>query len=151
MRSETGTCDRRDFSRSPEDPNRLAVDPGRLILGTFAPLAPRFRRLSYISDNPPINRSLAPRMLSDTESGDRRDFSRFHADPDRLAVDPRRLIPGPSAHSCLVFADFRTFPTRARLISLLHRECVRKPKHAIAGISRVFLKILTDWPSIRAA
>ena len=97
MRPETEPGDRRNSSRFHEDPNRLADDPGRLILGAFAPLAPRFRRLSYIPDKPPLNRALAPRMRPATESGDRLDFSRFHEAPHPSAANPGRLILGPFA------------------------------------------------------
>ena len=151
MRSETESGDRKDFSRFHEDPNRSAVDPGRLILGPFAPLAPRFRRLSYISDTPPLNLALASGMRSETEPGDRQDFSRFHEDPNRLAVDPGRLIRGPFAPIAPRFCRLSHISDTPLLISPLHRECVPKPNPAIGRICRDFTKILTDWPSIRVA
>ena len=76
---------------------RLAVDPGRLIMGTFARNRASFLRLSYVLDAPPQNHAIAPRVRSETESGDRRDFSIFREEPMRLAVAPVRLILGPFA------------------------------------------------------
>ena len=60
MRPKAESGDRQDFSRFPEDANRPAADPGRLILGPFAPLAPRFRRLSYISGDAPLKVAPVP-------------------------------------------------------------------------------------------
>ena len=95
MSSEPESGDRRDFSIPHEGHMRLAADPGRLILGPFAPLAPRFGRLSYIPDAPAGNRLRAQRKRPETASGDRRDFSIFPGDPTRLAIDMGRRILGP--------------------------------------------------------
>ena len=103
MHPEGGPGYRLDFSRFPEDSMRLAIDLGRRILGPFAPIAPLFRRLLYISDAPPLNLARAPRIPPEGGSGDRMDFSRSPEDPMRSAVDPGRLILGPCAplaHRC---------------------------------------------------
>ena len=148
MRSETESGDRMRCSRFHEEPNRLAADPVRLILRPFGPLAPRFHRLSYIPDTSPLYLDLALGMRSAAEPGDRIDFPRFPEYPSRLVVDQGRGI---APQSRLVFADFRTFRATRLLISPLLLECVRWPNPTIARISRDFLKILTNWPSIRVA
>ena len=94
---EGGSGDRRYFLRFHEDPMRSAVDLRRLIMGKFPPIRRRFRRLLYISDASPLNRALAPGMLPGGGSGGSRDFSRFPADPMRMAIDLGRRILGPFA------------------------------------------------------
>ena len=84
----------REFSGRPEDPRRLTVDPGRRVLVEFAPTAPRFRRLSYISEAPPADRARAPIMRPEAISSASRGFSGFHEDPKGLAVYPGRQILG---------------------------------------------------------
>ena len=80
IRSGTVTCDPRDFSRCPEDPNGLAVAPGRLSPGAFAPLAPRFRRLSYISGTPPLNLAVSPEMAPESAGSGGHSHRIFSAD-----------------------------------------------------------------------
>ena len=75
----------------------MAVDAGRLCLGEFAQIAPLFRQIPRISDARPPNLAHAPRMRSETETGDRREFSIFPEYPMRSAIDPGRLILGPFA------------------------------------------------------
>ena len=87
MRPDAESGDRKEFSRSPGRRNRLAVGPGRLILGTSAPLAQRPQRISYISGAPPLNAARSPVMRSVAGRRGRRDFS--------PAVDPGRLTLGP--------------------------------------------------------
>ena len=119
-RPKTESGDLCDFSIFPEDHMRLTVDPGRRILGAFGPLAPLFRRLLYIFDERPTNLALAPRMLPEGGSCDRRDFSRSPADRMRLAVDPGRLILGPFA------------PIDRRFRRLLYNSDASPPNLALA-------------------
>ena len=105
MRCETKTCDRRDFSIIPGDPKRWTIDPGRLIVGPFAPMKPRASRLLYISDEPPLNLPHYPRIISETEPGDRRRISTSYATGRRswptesVAIRPtRETFPATCVH-----------------------------------------------------
>ena len=97
MRPETESCDRPDYSGFPEDPMRLAHDPGRLIQGPFPTCSARLRRLSYIHCAPMRNRPIALNMSPETESAGRRHFSEFPECPLRLTSGPRRMTTGPIA------------------------------------------------------
>ena len=98
MIPEGGPAGRLDFSRPPEYPIRLVVDPSRLILRPSAPSAPLFRRLPHVPDAPPwesaprAEKAPADRILRSPRFLDisRRSYSACHrsASPDSGPVLP---------------------------------------------------------------
>ena len=106
IRPETEPGDHPGFSRYRGNRARFTIDPIRLITGPFSPYAARFRRLSYISDDPRYNLALSGRMFPVAESDGIRCFSGFPEGHTWLTSDTSRRILGRSPHLRLDFADF---------------------------------------------
>ena len=136
IRAETKSGGRRHFSKRPGDSIWSNSDPGRKILGPFAPNGPRFRRISCIPDAPLYNLPHTPRICPETESVDLPDFSRFPEAPARMTRDPDRRIMGPFPP---ITARFRrlSYVPEAPLRNRAHTPCMCLEQNPpVAGISR---------------
>ena len=128
----------------------MAVDPRRLILGPFAPRAPRFpglctllTRRRLISPSPGMFPEGGPSV-----DGISRDFPKIVSGWPSIRASG---FWGHAPHARLGLSDFRTCQSRSLEIDPPHQESAGKPNPAIAANSRYFAKNLRDWRSILAA